>query len=183
LIVTDLAARGIDIPLLDNVIHYDFPPTLKLFIHRAGRTARNGQKGTSFSIITKEEVPYMHDLSVFIGRKYFDGPAVTEQGEELSLPDILDDPLKICYGKLPQSIVDEYCLQHNSLHERFPTTLDPMKRSIELSLIKYNKNRDPASNNAVTATRNLLLPRVHPMLTQKVDETEAELDSLKESLR
>jgi ATP-dependent RNA helicase DDX54/DBP10 len=78
LIVTDLAARGIDIPFLDNVIHYDFPPSMKLFIHRAGRTARNGQKGTSYTILTKEEIPYMHDLSIYIGRKYFDGPSITD---------------------------------------------------------------------------------------------------------
>ena len=79
MIVTDLAARGIDIPLLENVIHYDFPTTLKLFIHRSGRTARAGQKGTAYCLVTNDELGYLHDLSVYVGRKYADSPEFLEK--------------------------------------------------------------------------------------------------------
>lgn len=100
LIVTDLAARGIDIPLLENVVHYDFPTKMKLFIHRSGRTARAGQQGTSYSIVTNEEIGYMHDLSIFVGRKHFDRVEgegnktadETEEEKKASLQELIDNP-------------------------------------------------------------------------------------------
>jgi hypothetical protein len=36
----------------------------------------------------------------------------------------------MCFGKLPQSVTDDYLLQHTSLHERYPTVLDPLRRSL-----------------------------------------------------
>lgn len=53
LIATDLAARGLDIDSVDAVIHYHLPPTPEAWVHRNGRTARNGAPGTAY-IITSE---------------------------------------------------------------------------------------------------------------------------------
>ena len=67
--MTDVAARGIDIPLLDNTINYDFPGRPKIFIHRVGRVARQGRVGTAFSLVCNDEMPYMVDLHLFLGHK------------------------------------------------------------------------------------------------------------------
>eukprot|EP00563_Minutocellus_polymorphus_P000607 CAMPEP_0181040024 /NCGR_PEP_ID=MMETSP1070-20121207/10817_1 /TAXON_ID=265543 /ORGANISM="Minutocellus polymorphus, Strain NH13" /LENGTH=1021 /DNA_ID=CAMNT_0023117985 /DNA_START=35 /DNA_END=3100 /DNA_ORIENTATION=- len=73
LVVTDVAARGIDVPLIDHVIHYAFPPSAKLFVHRSGRAARAGRIGYCWGIVDSEELPYMVDLHVFLGRKLSNG--------------------------------------------------------------------------------------------------------------
>ncbi|OCT45370.1 ATP-dependent RNA helicase dbp10 [Cladophialophora carrionii] len=75
LVVTDVAARGIDIPVLANVINYDFPSQPKIFVHRVGRTARAGQKGWSYSLVRDADAPYLLDLQLFLGRKLVVGRA------------------------------------------------------------------------------------------------------------
>ena len=68
LVVTDVAARGIDVPLLDNVVNFDFPTKPKLFVHRAGRAARAGRSGTAWSLVEPAEIPYVYDLALYLGR-------------------------------------------------------------------------------------------------------------------
>ena len=58
LIVTDVAARGLDIEGLELVVNYDFPERPKVFLHRAGRAGRAERKGTVISFVTQDELPY-----------------------------------------------------------------------------------------------------------------------------
>jgi len=55
LITTDLAARGLDIPEVEHIVHYQLPYTEDAYIHRNGRTARMHAKGTAYAILTSEE--------------------------------------------------------------------------------------------------------------------------------
>ena len=55
LISTDLAARGLDIPEIGHVIHYQIPEKEDAFIHRNGRTARMKAKGKVYIMVTDEE--------------------------------------------------------------------------------------------------------------------------------
>lgn len=55
LVSTDLAARGLDIPGIDNVVHYHLPVNEEAFTHRNGRTARWEARGSSFLLLHSEE--------------------------------------------------------------------------------------------------------------------------------
>ncbi|MBL6445631.1 DEAD/DEAH box helicase [Fulvivirga sp. 29W222] len=62
LVTTDLAARGLDIPQIRHIIHYQLPSKEDAFIHRNGRTARMNACGTAYLITTEnDEIPaYIH---------------------------------------------------------------------------------------------------------------------------
>ncbi|HEY5781964.1 MAG TPA: DEAD/DEAH box helicase, partial [Lysobacter sp.] len=55
LVATDVAARGLDIPDLPLVINYDLPMVAEDYIHRIGRTGRNGASGEALSFVAPEE--------------------------------------------------------------------------------------------------------------------------------
>lgn len=69
MVVTDVAARGVDIPMLANVVNYSLPASSKIFVHRVGRTARAGNRGWAYSIVAENELPYLLDLELFLGKK------------------------------------------------------------------------------------------------------------------
>ncbi len=58
LVATDVAARGLDIPWVSHVINYDMPDDPTMYFHRVGRTARAGKRGTSISLVSRED----HDI-------------------------------------------------------------------------------------------------------------------------
>jgi ATP-independent RNA helicase DbpA len=67
LISTDLASRGLDIPEIEYVIHYQLPTNENAFVHRNGRTARMHAEGTSYFILREdEELPsYIPERPIF----------------------------------------------------------------------------------------------------------------------
>ncbi|RYD92669.1 MAG: DEAD/DEAH box helicase [Sphingobacteriales bacterium] len=63
LITTDLASRGLDIPEIEHVVHYQLPHNEEAFLHRNGRTARMHAKGTSYLLLAPGEKPaYLNEL-------------------------------------------------------------------------------------------------------------------------
>ena len=48
-------------------VNYSFPPNPKLFVHRVGRTARQGKSGLAVSLVEPDELPYMVDLHLYLG--------------------------------------------------------------------------------------------------------------------
>ena len=91
LITTDLAARGLDIPNIEHVVHYQMPVTEDAFIHRSGRTARMNATGTAYLVMAEgEDYPsYLHEK-----------PTLFNLDEELTLPQLpIWETLYISAGK------------------------------------------------------------------------------------
>lgn len=69
LVATDVAARGIDIPILEHIINFDMPETVEDYIHRAGRTARGAAEGAVSSIATWRDKPLIREIENALGER------------------------------------------------------------------------------------------------------------------
>uniref|UniRef100_A0A096LZ47 ATP-dependent RNA helicase n=1 Tax=Poecilia formosa TaxID=48698 RepID=A0A096LZ47_POEFO len=68
LLTTDVAARGLDIPNVQHVIHYQVPRTSETYVHRSGRTARATKEGLSLLLIGPDDVINFKKISKTLGK-------------------------------------------------------------------------------------------------------------------
>jgi ATP-dependent RNA helicase RhlE len=69
LVATDIAARGIDINLLPQVVNFDLPYVPEDYIHRIGRTARAGQEGKAVSLVSADEHKLLSDIEKLLKKE------------------------------------------------------------------------------------------------------------------
>eukprot|EP00834_Sanchytrium_tribonematis_P008156 NODE_878_length_3347_cov_1.268781.p1 type:complete len:720 gc:universal NODE_878_length_3347_cov_1.268781:381-2540(+) len=155
LITTDIAARGIDIPILKFVINYEL--TLpKIFVHRVGRVARAGRDGTAYSLCCRDDLPYFFDINSTIGNDIV-------YGENAKIH--LNDMRIGCFPK--------FCL--DPVIETLQRLLDPnlsiLKSSADNSQKKYFKSITKATSDGYSFAKEILnsgnLDKVQKLLTNE----------------
>lgn len=73
LVATDIAARGLDIPLLPHVINFELPNVPEDYVHRIGRTGRAGASGEAISLVSIDEVDYMKGIERLLSLRFKPG--------------------------------------------------------------------------------------------------------------
>ncbi|PRT55880.1 ATP-dependent RNA helicase DBP10 [Wickerhamiella sorbophila] len=151
LVVTDVAARGVDIPMLANVINFNMTTSARVFVHRVGRTARAGHQGWAYTLVRQSDLPYLADLEVFLGRKI-----VNAKG---------DYSQSLVLGGLPRSGVEFHMEQNLHLLKREYDLSELSKVALRGEKL-YNKTREAASKEGVRRARelaNTTWDRPHPL--------------------
>ncbi|CAN1338250.1 DEAD-box ATP-dependent RNA helicase 9, mitochondrial [Linum perenne] len=76
LVATDVAARGLDVPNVDLVIHYAIPNSPETFLHRSGRTGRAGKKGTAILIYGRDQNRQVRMIEREVGGRFTELPKI-----------------------------------------------------------------------------------------------------------
>ena len=69
LVATDIAARGLDIPLLPHVVNFELPNVSEDYVHRIGRTGRAGASGIAMSLVSADETSYLANIEKLVNLK------------------------------------------------------------------------------------------------------------------
>ena len=170
LVVTDVAARGIDIPIIANVINYDFPPQPKIFVHRVGRTARAGKRGWAYSLVRAEDAPYLLDLQLFLGRKL----VYTEEGTDKGDYDFARD---IIVGSLPRDPVEACVEKINHILDE-DTDLGGLRGVMVKGEKLYQRTKSSASTESIQRAKEVTLQKpwtaTHALFRGAVNDLEEE---------
>ena len=157
LLSTDLASRGIDIPNIDMIIQFDPPKTDDSYIHKAGRTARVGHKGTSLLFLNENELTflnYMKQKGIII-QKWEDQNIKNEEDVDLIIPFNEKNGISVL------KCIKEINISDKWIYDKAVNTFISFLRfyqEIELKYIFYYQNFD--IGNYANSLQLLKLPRL-----------------------
>lgn len=84
MVATDVATRGLDIPLIQHVINYDLPQVPEDYVHRIGRTARAGSAGYALTLLTRDDRSMWNSISKLIDPNYKEEFSHDKKGRKIS---------------------------------------------------------------------------------------------------
>jgi ATP-dependent RNA helicase RhlE len=99
LVATDIAARGLDIPLLPHVVNFELPNIPEDYVHRIGRTGRAGASGEAISLFSPDETVFLRDIEKLVGLKL---PKENIRGFEPD-PNASTEPIKQGQGRVQRN--------------------------------------------------------------------------------
>eukprot|EP00879_Flechtneria_rotunda_P002941 GHRR01003158.1.p1 GENE.GHRR01003158.1~~GHRR01003158.1.p1 ORF type:complete len:643 (+),score=244.56 GHRR01003158.1:1343-3271(+) len=179
LITTDVAARGIDIPLIDNVVNYDFPARPELFVHRCGRAARAGRAGAALSLLTRDDLPFLLDLHLYLGRQIGPAPVTPDHQQVAAAATAIRaggmaaaataELINQLYGHVPGLILDPL-IEHVRQLIASKQDLAGAQRSLTNAYNLYLKTRPAASAESVRRAKQLPPDGPHPLLLALVQQ-------------
>ncbi len=92
LVATDVVARGIDVDELELVINYDIPQEEEYYVHRIGRTGRNGSMGKAYTFVVGKEKSKIYSIQKYANTKILSGKIPTiEQIKKVKNQKMIDD--------------------------------------------------------------------------------------------
>lgn len=132
LVATDIAARGLDIPLLPHVINFELPNIPEDYVHRIGRTGRAGASGEAISLFSPDETVFLRDIEKLVGLKL---PRETIKGFEPD-PNASTEPIKQGQGRQ----------QRNSTPKKTTTTTSSRTGNNSFGPRRPSQNNDRRSS-------------------------------------
>ncbi|MCB0335915.1 MAG: hypothetical protein KDD62_06400, partial [Bdellovibrionales bacterium] len=100
IVATDVAARGLDVERVSQVINFDLPPDMEAYLHRIGRTGRAGRSGSALLLLSERQTPFLDKLERFTKHKLqqVDLPSSARITEQRTLL-LKEKVLEYCEGK------------------------------------------------------------------------------------
>ncbi len=161
LVATDVAARGLDIPKIQSVIHYDVARSPQVYIHRSGRTARANSSGTSISLPAPEDSLHHKAICDYLGMV---NSALPLLHVELAILPMLRERVKLAKKIFTQSFVAS-----QSSKEKHWLTQSAEQADLEIDEFMVNEIGDQATQKKQETLSKKALDKAKYQLKELLD--------------